>query len=75
MAEGKLDRLGIARALREMARLLDLAGETQFKVRAYHRAAQALERLGANLGRLVKEERLTELHGIGPRLASCMVVP
>ena len=70
MAEGKLDRLGIARALREMARLLDLAGDTPFKVRAYDRAAQALERLGADLGHLVKEERLTELHGIGPRLAA-----
>jgi DNA polymerase (family 10) len=70
MATGKLDRLGIARALREMARLLDLTGETQFKVRAYDRAAHALERLSANLGRLVEEERLTELHGIGPRLAA-----
>src|SRR5438552_11487751 len=70
MAEGKLDRLGIARALREMARLLDLAGDTPFKVRAYDRAAQALERLGADLGHLVKEERLTELHGIGRRLAA-----
>ncbi len=70
MAKGKLDRLGIARALREMARLLDLTGETQFKVRAYDRAGHALERLSANLGRLVKEERLTELHGIGPRLAA-----
>ncbi len=70
MAKGKLDRLGIARALREMARLLDLTGETQFKVRAYDRAAYALERLSANLGRLVEEERLTELHGIGPRLAA-----
>src|SRR5438034_2129945 len=70
MAKGKLDRLGIARALREMARLLDLTGETQFKVRAYDRAAHALERLSANLGRLVEEERLTELHGIGPRLAA-----
>ena len=70
MAKGKLDRLGIARALREMARLLDLTGEAQFKVRAYDRAAHALERLSANLGRLVEEERLTELHGIGPRLAA-----
>ena len=33
--EGKLDRLAIARRLREMARLLDLAGQPRFKVRAY----------------------------------------
>jgi len=70
MAEGKLDRLGIASALRGMARLLDLAGEAPFKVRAYDRAAQALERLGDDVGRLVEEDRLTKLHGIGPRLAA-----
>src|SRR4029450_13393292 len=69
-AEGKLDRLAIARCLREMARLLDLAAHPRFKVRAYERAAQALERLSSDLGRLVVEERLTELHGIGPRLAA-----
>ena len=53
-----------------MARLLDLAAQPRFKVRAYERAAQALERLSSDLGRLVVEERLTELHGIGPRLAA-----
>ena len=69
-AEGKLDHLAIARLLRDMARLLDLAAQPRFKVRAYERAAQALERLSSDLGRLVAEERLTELHGIGPRLAA-----
>jgi DNA polymerase (family X) len=65
----RLDRAGIARGLREMARLLDLAGEAPFKVRAYDRAAHAIERLGADIGRLVDEGRLTELRAIGPRLA------
>jgi DNA polymerase (family X) len=69
-SKGKLDRLGIARALRETARLLELAGGPMFKARAYDRAARALERLGTDLGRLVSEGRLVELHGIGPRLAA-----
>jgi len=67
---GKVDHLAIARRLREMARLLELAGQPRFKVRAYDRAAQVLEGLSSDLGRLVAEERLTELHGIGPRLAA-----
>jgi DNA polymerase (family 10) len=53
-----------------MARLLDLAAQPRFKVRAYERAAQALERLAGDLGHLVVKERLTELQGIGPRLAA-----
>jgi DNA polymerase (family 10) len=68
--QARLDRLGIARALRETARLLELAGGPRFKARAYERAARALERLGTDLGRLVSEGRLIELHGIGPRLAA-----
>ena len=65
----RLDRLAIARHLHEMARLLGLAGEPPFKVRAYDRAARALERLGGNVSLLVEEGRLTELRGVGPRLA------
>jgi DNA polymerase/3'-5' exonuclease PolX len=55
-----------------MARLLDLAGKPRFKARAYDRAAQAVERLRGDLGRLVVEERLIELHGIGPSLAAAI---
>src|SRR5499426_2565034 len=66
----RLDRLAIARHLHEMARLFDLAGEQPFKVRAYDRAARALERLGGDLSALVNDGRLTELRGVGPRLAA-----
>src|SRR6266496_3949421 len=66
----RLDRFGIARSLRETARLLDLAGEPHFKVRAYERAAKVLERTTTDVGVLVDQGRLTELPGIGPRLAS-----
>jgi DNA polymerase (family X) len=52
-----------------MGRLLDLAGEPVYKVRAYERGAQTLEHRGADLASLVHEGRLTELTGIGPHLA------
>src|SRR5712691_12222719 len=42
-AEG-LDRLAMARALREIGRLLDLAGAEPFKARVYERGAGVLER-------------------------------
>src|SRR2546428_1159324 len=64
------DRWMIARALREMATLLEVTGREPFRARAYTRGAEALERLDADLGRLVEERRLTELAGIGPGLAA-----
>jgi len=64
------DRLTIARALREMAGLLDTSGQETFKARAYARGAELLERLDADLGELVARRRLTSLPGIGPALAS-----
>jgi DNA polymerase (family X) len=67
----RLDRLGVARALREMGRLLDLSGEGAFKARAYARGARALESLDdATFEQLVVEGRLKELQGVGPGLAA-----
>src|SRR2546426_4204290 len=64
-----LDRLAIVRALREVGRLLDLAGGDPFKARAYERGARVLERADLDIGRLVDDRRLTALQGIGPGLA------
>src|SRR5215475_10342719 len=66
----RTDRLTIARALREMAGLLDASGQETFKARAYARGAGVLERLDADLGELVARRRLTTLPGIGTALAS-----
>src|SRR5262245_23592170 len=64
------DRLTIARALREMAELLAVSGQEPFKARAYLRGAAVLERLDADLGDLVRTQRLTTLPGIGTALAA-----
>jgi DNA polymerase (family 10) len=69
-ASPRADRLTIARALREMAGLLDASGQETFKARAYARGAEVLERLDADLGELVEARRLTTLPGIGPALAA-----
>jgi DNA polymerase (family X) len=65
-----LDRFGVARALREIAALMEVEGANPFKVRAYERGARALEGLAEDLGTLVREERLTSVPGIGTALAS-----
>jgi DNA polymerase (family 10) len=67
-----VDRFAVANALREMGRLLEARGESPFRVRAYDRGARAVEGV-ADLGRLVDEDRLREVPGIGPVLASAIV--
>jgi DNA polymerase (family 10) len=66
-----MDRFAVAGALREMGRLLEARGESSFRVRAYERGARAVEGV-ADLGRLVDEDRLREVPGIGPALASAI---
>jgi DNA polymerase (family 10) len=66
-----VDRFAVAGALREMGRLLEARGESPFRVRAYERGARAVEGV-ADLGRLVDEDRLREVPGIGQVLAAAI---
>lgn len=59
----------IAEIFERIARLLELKGENPFKIRAYTNAARALETLSEDLGKLVEEERLEEVDGIGKAIA------
>jgi DNA polymerase (family 10) len=68
------DRLAVALALREIAhRLSRERGEARFKAKAYERAARTLERTEEDLERLIAEDRLLELPGIGKALAAVIV--
>ncbi len=60
----------IADVLEEIGTLLELKGENPFKVRAYHAGARALEAVEEDeLSRLIKEEQLESVKGIGSALA------
>lgn len=59
----------IADIFERIARLLELKGENPFKIRAYTNAARALETLSEDLGKIVEEERLEEIDGIGKAIA------
>ncbi|MBM2832372.1 MAG: polymerase, partial [Dehalococcoidia bacterium] len=55
----------IARVFTDIADLLDLKGENVFKVRAYQKAARSIEHLPVEAERLVSEDRLREIPGVG----------
>jgi len=63
-----MDKDRVAEILVEIGRLLELKGENPFKTRAYENAARALEGLTEPLQKLVAENRLAEIKGIGEGL-------
>jgi DNA polymerase (family 10) len=64
------DKVEVGRALREIGMLLELKGENRFRARAYEQGARAVEELREELGLLVDEQRLTQVRGIGEKLAA-----
>src|SRR6266699_737866 len=60
-----MDKDRVAEVLTEIGTLLELQGENPFKTRAYENAARALESLAAPLEKLIAENRLGEIKGIG----------
>ncbi|MBZ4333783.1 DNA polymerase/3'-5' exonuclease PolX [Corallococcus sp. AS-1-6] len=63
------DKAAVAQLLRDMSLLLQLQGQSGFRVRAYDIAADRIANLPQDLGAVVTEGRLQELQGIGPGLA------
>ncbi|MGD0650626.1 MAG: DNA polymerase/3'-5' exonuclease PolX [Verrucomicrobiia bacterium] len=65
-----MDKKEIAEIFEEIGALLDLKGENPFRVRAYYNAARMIDGLQEDLSKLVEENRLTEIKGIGKDLAA-----
>ncbi len=63
-----MDKGQIADILSEIGTLLELKGEVIFKTRAYSNAARTLEGLNEPLEKLIAEDRLREIKGIGEAL-------
>src|SRR6478672_3356329 len=55
----------VVEVLNNIATLLDLKGENPFKTRAYTAAARALETLSEPFEKVISENRLSEIKGIG----------
>lgn len=60
----------VGRILEEIAVLLQIKGENQFKIRAYENAARAIEMADEDLAVLINEQRLHGIKGIGNTLAA-----
>jgi DNA polymerase (family 10) len=60
-----VDNAAVAQIFQDLADLLELKGENRFKVKAYERAARAIEDLPVDLAQVMSEGRLREIPGIG----------
>jgi DNA polymerase (family X) len=65
---GAMTKEQVAQILEHIATLLDLKGENPFKSRAYLNGARAVESLGEPLEKIVAENRLGQIKGIGEAL-------
>ncbi len=69
-----MENLEIARALADVAGLLEISGANPFRIRAYENAARTVEAHAVPLRRMVAEgAALTELPGIGKDIAGAIV--
>ncbi len=59
----------VAARLQEIGLLLELAGGDPFRIRSYQNVARMLEGAEIDLERLVREDRLTDLKGVGKAMA------
>jgi DNA polymerase (family X) len=65
----KVDTQTVAKLLREYAQRSALRGGNPYRSKAYSRAADSLAVLAVPLDRLIAEERLTEIPGVGDAIA------
>ena len=69
MSKGVLDHKGVIAALHWAALFLELKDENPFKVKAYSNAARSIEILEKDLKRMIQEDRLKEIKGVGDTIA------
>jgi len=65
----RMDTYAIAAALQEIGTLLELKGGEFYKARAYKLGARSIAELSEDIGKLIKENRLTFVKGIGYAIA------
>ncbi len=64
-----MKNLEVAEIFKNIATILEIRDENPFRIRAYEKAAQTIENLTSDLAELSREDRLTELPGVGKDLA------
>lgn len=59
----------VAKELREIYTLMQLAGENRFRAIAFDRAAQSIDNLNEDIQKLIDREKVTDIKGIGKSIA------
>ena len=60
-----MTNLEIAHVFRQLANLLEKKKENWFKIRAYRKVAEEIEKLTIDLSQLAHENKLREIPGVG----------
>lgn len=60
----------LAAVFQRIGDMLEIKGEAIYRVLAYREAARQLEALNEDVNQVAAEGRLTEIHGVGPAIAS-----
>lgn len=66
---GSMQNMIVSSVLSGMADLLEIVGEESFKVRAYRRAAESVDKLSGDIAEYSEHNRLLEIPGVGKNLA------
>ncbi|GAB4258077.1 DNA polymerase/3'-5' exonuclease PolX [Thermincola ferriacetica] len=66
----KFGNIEVAWVLDEIAALLEIKGEDIFKIRAYQRAARAIENLDVDITDLFRQKKLNGISGVGKNIAA-----
>lgn len=69
----KIGTQEIAKSLREYAQRSALRGGNPYRAKAYSRAADSLTALAVPIERLIEEDRLTEIPGVGDAIADIII--
>lgn len=64
-----MKNLEVAEIFRDIARILEIKGDNPFRIRAYERAAQNIETLSRDIEEYAREDKLTDIPGIGQDLS------
>ncbi|VVB86349.1 phosphatase YcdX [uncultured archaeon] len=59
----------VARLLYDISELLEIKGENTFKIRAYSKAARAIEGSTGDIEKIAEEKRLKQIPGVGEKIA------
>jgi DNA polymerase (family 10) len=70
MGQNIMTNAEIAKVFDEIADLLEMKGENQFKIRAYRQAARTIKKLPSDLEQMVRKgEKLEDIPGVGEAIA------